>query len=119
MSLKIGFLFQKEHGSAVIEYVLLMPLALAVISSSITEVHLTHRRQLAVIEITREASRQFELGRSQQQVEELIETMADDAKLRRVLQFELQPTEIENASVLTLNYEGFSHSRFIGKSARR
>jgi len=98
-----------DSGSAVIEFVLVFPVALVMILLAFTDTHAIQMRQLGVTLIARELGRGIEIGRTPREIAQALSLLCDDLGFGDEPRLLLVKTS-EDTAMLTVSYKGQSHA---------
>lgn len=96
---------RSEQGSSVLEFVILVPIFLAILLSGSTQIHQTQMRQLAVTSLARELSRAIELGQTPRQVNSTLAALRFDLGLSESPTVKLRAISLDTA-LLRVGYKG-------------
>jgi len=98
-----------DSGSAVIEFVLIFPVALALILITFSDAHSLQMRQLGVTLIARELGRGIEIGLSPREIGEALLVLRDDLGFMDDPGLVFEKTD-EDHAILTVKYKGETYS---------
>ena len=88
-----------DRGSAVLEFVVVMPLIVAIVLGWAVQVHVRQARQFVAANLVDEAVRSIELGDSPRQVQALLKALAQGAGLPETAQLRVEPASDRHAAV--------------------
>lgn len=98
-------LLRNDQGSAVIEFVLVYPVALVMILLAFSDANSVQMRQLSVTLIAREIGRGIEIGLTPREINNALSVLCDDLGLEGDPNLAFERTDA-NKAVLTVNYKG-------------
>ena len=98
-----------DGGSAVIEFVLVFPVALVLILMAFSDAHAFQVRQLGVTLIARELGRGIEIGLTPKEIGQALLLLRDDLGFLDEPSLEFEKTD-EDRAILTVRYKGETYS---------
>ncbi|MEN9957681.1 MAG: hypothetical protein RIR46_1289 [Actinomycetota bacterium] len=104
-----------DHGSSLVEFTVLMPLLLSVLSIGFSQIFETQLREQAVTAFARSIARAVELGSTQAEVVEFANVLQADARFEHPPGLRFACIEDAQTCSVTAEYRGSIHTSLIDR----